>query len=573
MIQTNSSYRWLLFSIPLCFLALFYFFPLSKIIVYSFFPDGLWSSEKISRLFNSPVYLRIIWFTIWQAGLSTVITLALALPGAYIFTHYRFPGKNLLQAIMTVPFVLPTVVTAAAFRALLGTNGLVNTLLTSAFNLTSPPINLDQTLYFFLLAHIFYNYTLVLRIISGYWSSLSPDLKAAAAMLGASPWQSFRKITLPLLLPAIGSASLLVFIFCFTSFGIILILGGPGYATIEVEIYRQAVQLFNLPMAAALSLIQIAINFLLMLVYAWLTRRTNVSFFETPAIGRDTTASSCTTKMMIAMNVTCMLLILIAPLTALILRSITGENGLTLAYYTALFSTGSDSIFVIRPIAAVVNSLGFAVAAMLIAVILAILASFFLADSGKKQRSLRTASVKSFWDAVMMLPLATSAVTLGFGYIITLNKPPLNLRDSVLLVIIAHALVAFPFVVRCILPSLRQIPDRLRQAAATLGASPIEIWRYIELPLINRALLTGAIFAFLISMGEFGASAFIVRPHNPTMPVAIFRFLGQPGEMNYGQAMAMSSLLMLVSCCSFWVIGRFGTTDSPSRASMQKEKS
>jgi thiamine transport system permease protein len=170
----------------------------------------------------------------------------------------------------------------------------------------------------------------------------------------------------------------------------------------------------------------------------------------------------------------------------------------------------------------------------------------------------------------MMLPLATSAVTLGFGYIIALNKPPLNLRDSVFLVIIAHALVAFPFVVRCILPSLRQIPGSLRQAAAMLGASPLKIWRYIELPLINRALLTGAVFAFLISMGEFGASAFIVRPHTPTMPVAIFRFLGQPGEMNYGQAMAMSSILMLVSCCSFWALGKLGQTSSPPDSSHRK---
>jgi thiamine transport system permease protein len=570
MSRANSSYRWLLFSLPLCFLVLFYFYPLSKIVIFSFFPDGMWNIEKISRLFTTPIYLKIIWFTIWQAGLSTLVTLALALPGAYIFAHYRFPGKNLLQALMTVPFVLPTIVTAAAFRALLGSNGLVNTWLISAFDLTSPPIRLDQTVYFFILAHIFYNYTLVLRIISSYWAGLSPDLKAAAAMLGASPWQSFRKITLPLLLPAIGSAALLVFIFCFTSFGIILILGGPGYATIEVEIYRQAVQLFNLPMAAALSLIQISINFLLMLLYAWLSRRTNVSFFGTHTMGKDTTAVGRGLKMLISANVAFMLLLLLAPLAALVLRSFTGENGLTLAYYTALFSTGSDSLFFIEPIAAVTNSLGFAAAAMLIAVILAMLASLFLTGSGNRQTSVKASGAKSFWDAVMMLPLATSAVTLGFGYIIALNKPPLNLRDSVFLVIIAHALVAFPFVVRCILPSLRQIPGSLRQAAAMLGASPIKIWRYIELPLINRALLTGAVFAFLISMGEFGASAFIVRPHTPTMPVAIFRFLGQPGEMNYGQAMAMSSILMLVSCCSFWALGKLGQTSSPPDSSHRK---
>ncbi len=77
------------------------------------------------------------------------------------------------------------------------------------------------------------------------------------------------------------------------------------------------------------------------------------------------------------------------------------------------------------------------------------------------------------------------------------------------------------------------------------------------MPLAVRAILVGAVFAFSISMGEFGASAFVTRPHTPTMPVAIFRFLGQPGELNYGQAMAMSSILMMVTCAAFWVMGKF----------------
>ncbi|MFN2354854.1 MAG: ABC transporter permease [Desulfopila sp.] len=568
----SALLRRLLFVIPLGFLAVFYFYPLSRIVLFSFLPDGIggtWDPEKLSRLFHSPVYLNIIWFTIWQAALSTIITLTLALPGAYVFVHYRFPGKNILQGLMSVPFVLPTVVTAAAFRALLGTNGVLNTWLMNLFDLTQAPIQLDQTIYFFLIAHVFYNYTLVLRIVSSYWAGLSPDIQTAATMLGASPWQSFRKITLPLLLPAIGSAALLVFIFCFTSFGVILILGGPGYATIEVEIYRQSVQLFNLPMAAALSLIQLGINFLLMWIHAGLSRTSNVSFFGNPANIRDTVLARRGPRIMVSANVIFMSLLLMTPLAALLLRSISGSNGITLAYYTALFSRGSDSIFFIEPITAVGNSLGFALCAMTVALVLGVAASSFLAAArkdGKHKKAKRYSqyslysrySLYSFWDAIIMLPLATSAVTLGFGYIITLNTPPLNLRDSIFLVIIAHALVAFPFVVRCILPSLRQIPDSLRHAAAVLGASPFQVWRSIDMPLISRALLVGAIFAFLISMGEFGASAFIVRPHTPTMPVAIFRFLGQPGDLNYGQAMAMSSLLMLVSCCSFWGLEKLG---------------
>jgi len=547
--QSGVQFRWLLFSLPLLFLVLFYFYPLTRIALYSLLPDGSWSPEKLARLINTPVYLKILWFTTWQAALSTIITLILALPGAYVFVRYRFLGKRFLQILMIVPFVLPTVVTAAAFRALLGTNGLLNSWLISVFELSAVPIRIDQTIYFFLLAHVFYNYTLVLRVISSFWAGLDPDLSGAARMLGASPWQTFCRITLPLLMPAVGSAALLVFIFCFTSFGVILILGGPGYATLEVEIYRQAIQMFNLPMAATLSLIQIFVNFLLMWLHARLSRKSRVAFLGDATTGDGEPVKTRYQRLFVGANLIFMLILLIAPLLALGIRSFIGEHGVTLAYYSALFTTSSRSVFFVEPIRAVGNSIGFALSAMIIALVLGTLAATFMASDKSRKNS--------FWDAITMLPLATSAVTLGFGYIIALNKPPLNLRDSIALVPIAHALVAFPFVIRCVLPSLRQIPRSLQEAASMLGASPLMVWRTVDLPLVSRALLVGAIFAFLISMGEFGASAFVVRPHTPTMPVAIFRFLSQPGDLNYGQAMAMSTILMLVSCASFWFLGKF----------------
>jgi len=514
----------------------------------SFAPEGVWEPDRLRQLISTGNYYRILRFTFWQATLSTVLTLILALPGAYLFAHFSFPCKNMFQALMTVPFVLPTVVTAAAFRALLGSGGLVNSWLMTTFDLSQIPIKIDQTVAFFLLAHIFYNYTLVLRIVAGYWSQLDPHIREAAKMLGASPWQTFRKITFPLLVPAIASAALLVFIFCFTSFGVVLILGGPGCATIEVEIYRQAIQLFNLPMAAALSLIQIFVNFLLMWLHAWLGRRNKVSFFSGNMGGHPQKPKTVLQKSFLLSNLLFMVILLLAPLFALMFRSLVGENGFTLAYYSALFTPHAQSVFFVPPINAVFNSVGFALTAMCIAVILGLSASSYLASAKGRSAVL--------WDAIIMLPLATSAVTLGFGYIITLNSPPLNLRDSLALVPIAHGLVAFPFVVRCILPGIRQIPQTLREAAALLGHSPFHVWRQIDIPLISRPIMVGAVFAFSISMGEFGASTFVTRPHTPTMPVAIFRFLGQPGDMNYGQAMAMSTILMIVTASGFWLIER-----------------
>lgn len=153
-----------------------------------------------------------------------------------------------------------------------------------------------------------------------------------------------------------------------------------------------------------------------------------------------------------------------------------------------------------------------------------------------------------------MLPFGASAVTLGLGFVITFNRPPFESGAFWLLVPLAHSLIAMPFVLRTIQPALISIPDSLRQSAATLGASPSKVWWNVEMPILRRALLTGGIFSFTISLGEFGATSFISRPQNPTLPVAIYRYLGQPGAMNYGQAMAMATILILVCAVSIWLL-------------------
>ncbi len=548
----NIRIRYLLAIPPLLFLGVFYFYPLISIFGLSFAPEGVWETGKLSRLVSNSYYLRVLWFTTWQAGLSTLLTLIIALPGAYVFAHYEFRGKALIQSLITVPFVLPTVVTAAAFRALLGPGGLMNTGLMAAFDLSRPPIQIDHTVWFFLLAHIFYNYTVIVRLVGGFWARLPRDTNEAARMLGASRRQVFLKVTLPLLRPAILAASLLIFVFCFTSFGVVLLLGGPRLATVEVEIYRQAVHLFNLPMAAALSLVQIIFIFGLMWVYTWFERRGSISLIPTMTrIKPQKFPRTRFDNLIIGGNTLFLMLLLGAPLMALLLSSLLTGSGVGLTYYLELFKDNAQSILYVSPIKAMVNSLGFALAATGIALILGGCSAAFLA--GRKTR------LTGLLDPIFMLPLSTSAVTLGFGFIIALDEPPLNLRTSLLLPAIAHAMVAFPFVIRSLLPAWRGIPQSLREAAAILGASPIKVWQAVDWPILNRALAVGAMFAFAISMGEFGATVFVARPQTPTMPLAIYRYLTHPGAMNYGQAMAMSSILMVTTAIGFVLMEKIRT--------------
>ncbi|MBL8131086.1 MAG: iron ABC transporter permease [Anaerolineae bacterium] len=525
------------------FLTAFYVYPILSLFAASLAPEGRLDLSGAAALVDSPYYLRLLGFTVAQAALSTLLTLALALPSAYVFARFDFGGKRLLLALATLPFVLPTVVVAAAFSALIGESGLLNEALMGTLSLVEPPIRLERTLAIILIVHVFYNYSVALRLIASFWASQSPSIEEAGRTLGAHGWRLWWHVRLPILRPAILGAALLVFIFCFTSFGVVLILGEPRFATLEVEIYRQATSLFNLPLAAALSIIQMGLMYLLMIVYAGIQRQVVVEL-RSPQQAR--TPQRPAERAALAASLLVMFTLLFAPLLALIVRAFTLGGGFTLRYFAALNSNPRGSILFTPPMTAVGNSLVFAIATMLLGLLLGTAAAY----------ALRRGRLARWLDPLLMLPLATSAVTLGFGFIIALDEPPLNLRSSVVLIPIAHTLVALPFVIRSVLPALRAIPPALPDAARVLGAHGWSLWRRVELPLIARGLIVGAVFAFTVSMGEFGASLFIARPDTPTVPVVIFRLLGQPGALNYGQALALSVILMGVCALAFILIER-----------------
>lgn len=538
--------RYSLLGLPVLFLLVFFFYPLWSIVRVSLLPGGRFDAGPFLEIAQSRYYLKTLWFTTWQAALSTALTLLLALPGAYIFTRYRFPGKTLLLSLATLPFVLPTVVVAAAFTALIGSNGLVNDGLRALFGLERAPIRLERTLAIILIVHVFYNYAVALRMIAGFWSNQGTRIEEAARMLGCRGWRMWWYVHLPLLRPAIVAAGVLVFIFTFTSFGVILVLGGPRFATLEVEIYLQYNTFLNLPVAAALSLVQIGFMAVMLVVYTRLQQR---SAGDLRRVQRVTRKPRERERLVVSLNLVVMSLLLFAPLGALVWRSLT-IGGFGLRNYTRLADNPRGSVLFVPPLDAVQNSLLFAVATTILALALGLSAAYLLGRGGRFAR---------WFDPIFMLPLATSAVTLGLGFIISLDKPPLNLRSSPLLIPLAHTLVAMPFVIRSVLPALRSISPELPEAARVLGAEPFQVWRHIELPLIAKAVAVGGIFAFTVSMGEFGASLFVARPDTPTMPVVIFRLLNQPGAANYGQALAMSVLLMSVCAVGFIVIERFRT--------------
>jgi len=531
----------LLWLFPGAFFLFFYFYPLGAVFHES------WQAASDTAM-NWNRVIQPLGFTLWQAALSTVLTLAIGLPSAYLFTRFDFPLKSILRGLTTLPFILPTVVAAAAINALYGPRGWFNLIWMALAHTSIPPINIVNTLQAILLAHVFYNTAVVIRVTGSAWEKLDTRLPDAARMLGASPWTAFRQVTLPLLMPSILASAVLVFLFDFTSFGVILMLGGPGFSTLETEVYYQAMQRLNLPMASIISILQLLCTVLIGVAYTRVNRQVQIPLVPRIREASHNRAANWRQKLVLALLVAGLVVLFVLPLASLAARSVTRleaergqrsavNSGLTIDYYRELFINRRQSIFYVPPVKAAVNSLVYAGETVLIAGSLGLMASLAL-----KRKNLFTRVM----DGLLMLPLGTSAVTLGLGYILVFNRPPLDIRSFPLFIPIAHSLVALPFVIRTIAPALESIPESLHQAAATLGASPARVWLEVDWPIIARSALVSAIFSFTISLGEFGATSFLSRPEVPTLPVAIYRFLSQPGALNYGQAMAMATFLMIV---------------------------
>jgi thiamine transport system permease protein len=520
--------------VPLAFLAIFFVYPVLSIVGRGLAPDWRLDLDPVAKVVTDASLRHIAWFTVWQATASTVLTLLVALPGAYVLSRYAFAGRRVVRALVTVPFVLPTVVVGSAFASLLGPGGPLGGL------------GLDQTVWAILIAHVFFNYAVVVRTVGGLWSHLDPRPEEAARMLGAGRWRAFREVTLPALRPAIATAAAIVFLFTFTSFGVILILGGARYSTLETEIYRQTAQLLNLPLAAALTVVQLVAVVVLLGVTGWIEGRRGVALRLRSAEETALRPRRASARALLAANLALMFVLLGVPLLVLVERSIHPPGGYSFGFYRALGEVHAGSTLFVAPIDAIANSLRFAVMATAIAVVVGGCGAFALASS--RRRGL---------DALFSLPLGVSAVTVGFGFLIALDHAPFDFRGSSWLIPIAQALVAIPFVIRIMAPVLRAIDPRLREAAATLGANPARVWREVDLPIVARAALVAAGFAFAISLGEFGATLFIVRPDAPTLPVLVFRLLGQPGPQNFGAAMAASVILMALTVLAIVGIERF----------------
>lgn len=535
---------------PLAFLGVFFLWPVVSIIDRGLRPSGRLELSVFGDVLASPSLRHVAWFTLWESLLSTLLCLLLGLPGAALFARYSFRGRRLLWALLLVPFVMPTVVVAVAFLTLIGPDGVTG-------------VRLTGTIWAILIAHVFFNYSIVVRTVGAAWMTLDDRQLEAARTMGATPLHGFLSVTLPQLRSAILAAGSIVFLFSFTSFGIVVVLGGLQQRTLEVEIYDQTARFLNLDVAAVLAIIQlVGVVVVLILFGRAQSRRVLAAPHRSPAgmLRRPVGRSG---RLFLWSNLVVIASLILVPLLVLVVRSLHGVDGWGLDAYTGLADARRGSTSFIAPFDAITNSLRFAAITMVMAVLLGGCASWALASRAGTGSRTAAAIGRSVTETALMVPLGASAVTVGFGCLIALDEPPLDLRSSAWMLPIAHTVIALPFVIRVLLPSIRAIDPHLLDAATTLGASRWRQWWSVELPLVWRQLVVAAGFAFAISLGEFGATMFLVRADDPTLPIAIYRSLGRPGADNLGRALALSVILMAVTAIVVAVVDRLRPTGSP----------
>jgi thiamine transport system permease protein len=540
----------LLLLAPAAFLLLFFYFPLGSVLVGGLTDrSGRFSFGILTSLLRDPYYLRIIGFTVLQAILSTVLSVLMGLPGAYLLARYEFRGKRLIEALTTVPFVLPSIIVVLGFVRFFGNNGILNRFLMAVLGLEEPPLRILYSLQAILLAHAFYNFPVVVRVVSSLWRRIHPSTEEAARSLGAHGLRLFWRVTLPQILPAILSAAALVFIFCLLSFAVVLVLGGgPRYTTLEVEVYRLAKVSLDLKTGSALALIGAIISLVFLYAYIKLQQRSSFAeqMTEDPEKPRLAGVLGSVRGVFYLLYLLLMALVILAPMVTVVaysfqLRSGWGQQAISLEWYRRILSVGGPYL------RSVANSLFFAVMTMLLSVPLGTV----LAYVGARSRF----AGSRFLEALMMLPIGISSIILGLGYLKAYQQLPWPIVGRWYAIVFAHTVIAYPFVIRVASATFRKMKSSLAEAARSLGAGPWRLFWHLELPLARSALITGAAFAFGISVGEINASLMLYNERLITIPVMIYRLIG---SYNFIGACAMGSVLMLFCFLAFLIIDRAG---------------
>lgn len=536
------------------FLSLTFYLPVCVLLVRGLRgEDGGWTLGWLREILTSPYYRRIFGFTLSQALMSSLLSIVVALPGAWILSHLNFPGKRFLKALTTIPFILPSILVVLGFILFWGRQGVVNRTLMLLTRGDEPVIDVLYSFRAILLAHVFYNFPIALRLIGAWWEGLGGNQLQAARLLGASERKIFRTITLPQLLPGILSAGSLIFLYCFMSFAVVLVLGGgPRWSTMEVEVYRLIKYSLDFGRGGALALVETAATLFL----SWFVIRRESAAIQRQSTGlerRNWTILPLRGRLLILAYLLFVLIVIMGPIITVSFHSFlekinrSGDARISLRWYREILSApGSLSGNAQLLSRAVRNSLFLGLSTVLLTLTLGAYSAWLLSRAGFRFPVLT--------ETFLMMPMGISSVVLGMGYLWLSRGNRLSLLPPRLSIILAHSVIALPFVLRSLTPAMKRIRQSLLDASRLMGAGGVKQFLTVELPLIRPGLIAGAAFAMAISLGEINATLILSDAGVPTIPIAILRLIG---TYKFSSACALGTILILICLGAFLLIDAF----------------
>ncbi len=550
------------------FLLWFFYFPLGSIFSYSFFSSGTFSWNDIWRTLTSAQEIKAIGFSFSQALLTTGCCILFGLPISFFLAKYDFVGKKFFLNVLCIPFVLPPMVVLLGFIIVFGESGWINTFLANVFQGSFPSFALFGTFGGILLAHVFYNLSVIIRICTPGWQNMDADMLIVAQTLQPRRLKLFFRIYLPQISNYLITAALLVFIYSFNSFAIVLYLGEVIYQTMEVRIYK--LMKFNLNFAggSAMALIQILCNILFLLLYFWFDKKTQMmaegkerGFLTEPLIQKHRKWQQIQGLFLQFTIFIGVLLFTILPLIAILITSFIpspmyphfGDA------YMVLFSNEYMPLLGSSPLQTILNSILFASGATFLTFCLSIVICFILRNRYHQIREYRSSIFDRLFSLLIFLPMATSTITFAIGLFLQFHHYTFFMTQGWILIIIAHVMISVPFSIRTIFTAYQQIDVELLNVAATLGVSRLKMFFSVELPLIKQSLIVAILYAFAISIGEFGATSFLARAQYTTLSLGVSKLLS---THSLQLPAAMASILIGITLICFILIQIIGDAHS-----------
>lgn len=456
-------------------------------------------------------------FTVSQAFVSALLSVGLAIPVARGLARRRFPGRALLITLLGAPFLLPVIVAVLGLLAVFGRGGALNAALAWV---GLPPISI-YGFHGVVLAHVFFNLPLAIRLILQGWLAIPAERFRLAASLNAPVG---RLLEWPMLRATALGALLVIFLICLTSFAVALTLGGgPRATTVELAIYQTLRFDFDLGRAALLACVQFGLCAVAAMAVWQLAGRDRMGAGLDRVVQRWDRQHPAIDYLLIAAAA----LFLLTPLSMIVLRGLPGLVEMP----GSIWMAAGRSVLVATGSAALCTALALALA-------------------------LRGGALVAI---VGVLPLTASGLVVGTGMFL-LVFPFVRPADVALLVtLLVNATLALPFALRAIAPAVDAVRDDFERLSASLGLRGWAYVRIVVLPRVRRPLGFGAGLTAALSMGDLGVITLFAGDDQATLPLAMYRLLG---SYQMDAAAGAALLLLALSLTMFWICDRGGRTDA-----------